>query len=73
MVSLLWNNCSQEKRDDIAYLQFHFRDKERKKREDGLLSDDELEREFDDLSSVDDEDINEDDLMMELEEMIGDD
>ena len=73
MVSLLWNNCFQEKRDDIAYLQFHFRDKERKKREDGLLSDDELEREFDDLSSVDDEDINEDDLMMELEEMIGDD
>lgn len=48
-------------------------DEEKRKREKDLLSDDEFEKEINDLCSDDDEDygdIDEDDLMMELEQMI---
>lgn len=51
-----------------------FRSESKRKREEDLLSDDDFEKELEGLSDNEsdiDDDINEDDLMMELEEMIG--
>lgn len=51
-----------------------FRDENRRKREEDLLSDEEFEKEINELGSDDDDDnfddMDEDDLMMELEQMI---
>lgn len=51
-----------------------FRSESKRKREEDLLSDEDFEKELEGLSDNEsdiDDDINEDDLMMELEEMIG--
>ena len=51
-----------------------FRSESKRTREEDLLSDEDFEKELEGLSDNEsdiDDDINEDDLMMELEEMIG--
>ena len=58
----------------VTQISLPFRDEERRKREEDILSDDEFEKELNELGSDDEDgtfdDMNEDDLMMELEQMI---
>ena len=60
----------------VLFILNYSRDEQKRRREEDLLSDDEFEKEINEMCSDTDDDgnvddIDEDDLLMELEEMIG--